>query len=201
MSRAITRFSKPLPPTTDSSGFSEMSRAYPRIVASAENRPMLATLRIAFLVHSSASRNRVFHRNLRGPVALEIGQHEIPVSSVEQPVDQRTMSMRIARRKCSTTDCIENRREHRVGAVDRSRIVAPRSPGADLRLVEAEDEDVVRADRVADLDVRAIERADRQRAVQRELHIAGARCFGSGRGNLLATDRPPGMTTSATDTL
>ncbi|KAF1853432.1 hypothetical protein Lal_00041062 [Lupinus albus] len=51
--------------------------------------------------------------------------------------------------------------------------------------VEAEDEDVVRADMVLDLDVGAVQRADRQRAVEGELHVAGARGFETRRRDLL----------------
>ena len=50
---------------------------------------------------------------------------------------------------------------------------------------QAEDEDVVVADQIADLDVGAVERADGQRAVQRHLHVAGAGGLHAGGGNLL----------------
>ena len=60
--------------------------------------------------------------------------------------------------------------------------------GAQLRLHlgrgQAEQEEVLGADGVADLDVGAVERADRERAVQRELHVAGARRLLAGRRDL-----------------
>jgi hypothetical protein len=49
-----------------------------------------------------------------------------------------------------------------------------------------EDEDVLGADLFHDLDVRAIQGADGQRAIERELHVARARGLGAGRGDLLA---------------
>jgi hypothetical protein len=64
---------------------------------------------------------------------------------------------------------------------------------------QAEDEDVVVADLLADLDVGAVVGADGQRAVERELHVAGARGFGAGGGDLLR-QVGPGMMTSATET-
>ena len=50
---------------------------------------------------------------------------------------------------------------------------------------QAEQEEVLRAHLLADLDVRAVERADRQRAVQRELHVAGPARLLARRGDLL----------------
>jgi hypothetical protein len=44
---------------------------------------------------------------------------------------------------------------------------------------------VLRADFVADLDVGAVQRADGERAVQRQLHVAGAGGLGAGGGDLL----------------
>ena len=49
------------------------------------------------------------------------------------------------------------------------------APGAvDLVRGQAEEEEVLVARLLADLDVGAVERADRHRAVQHELHVAGA---------------------------
>ena len=49
----------------------------------------------------------------------------------------------------------------------------------------AEDEDVLGADFLADLDIGAIERSDRERSVEGELHVAGAGGFLAGCGDLL----------------
>ena len=55
----------------------------------------------------------------------------------------------------------------------------------DLGGRQAEDEDVLRADMLADLDIGAVERADGERAVERELHVAGAGGFHAGGRDLL----------------
>jgi hypothetical protein len=51
--------------------------------------------------------------------------------------------------------------------------------------VQAEQEEVLGADLLADLDVGAVQRADGQRAVHRELHVAGARGLLAGGRDLL----------------
>ena len=65
------------------------------------------------------------------------------------------------------------------------RVVAARAQRLDLLDGQAEDEDVVVADLLLDLDVGAVERADGERAVERELHVAGAGGLLAGGGNLL----------------
>src|SRR5690349_13471819 len=50
---------------------------------------------------------------------------------------------------------------------------------------EAEEEEIVRADFLADFDVRTVERADGERPVERELHVAGAARFHAGSRDLL----------------
>ena len=59
------------------------------------------------------------------------------------------------------------------------------APHHHVHRLHAEDRDVFGADMVADLDVGAVERADGQRAVHHELHVAGAGRFLAGGGNLL----------------
>ena len=54
----------------------------------------------------------------------------------------------------------------------------------DLVRPHAEDEDVFVADMIANLDIGAVERADGQRAVERQLHVAGARGLHAGRRDL-----------------
>ena len=54
---------------------------------------------------------------------------------------------------------------------------------------QAEDEDIVLADRLAHFDVRAVQRADRNGAVHHELHVAGAARLFAGEGDLLADVR------------
>src|SRR5665647_1318421 len=62
------------------------------------------------------------------------------------------------------------------------RVVAGGHEVGDFGLGEPEEEEVVVADELADLDVRAVERADGECAVERELHVPGA-------GGLLAGER------------
>ena len=71
----------------------------------------------------------------------------------------------------------------------RSRRCPARRRAATSSASQAEDEDVLGADVLADLDVGAVERADRERAVQRELHVAGAGGFHAGRRDLLGEVR------------
>ena len=74
---------------------------------------------------------------------------------------------------------------------DVARIVAIGAAVRDLLGGQAEDDDVVVADALLYLDIGAVERADGQRAVERELHVAGARGLHAGGRDLLATGRPP----------
>ena len=66
-----------------------------------------------------------------------------------------------------------------------ARPVAARFHLGDFGGGEAEEEEILRADFLADFDVRAVERADGERAVERELHVAGAARFLAGGGDLL----------------
>ena len=50
---------------------------------------------------------------------------------------------------------------------------------------QSEYEDIVLAHAVADLDIRTVEGADRQRAIQRQLHVSGAGRFHPGGRDLL----------------
>ena len=66
-----------------------------------------------------------------------------------------------------------------------ARLVAVGAALGDLLGGQAEDDDVVVADALLDLDIGAVERADGDRAVQRELHVAGAGGFHAGGRDLL----------------
>ncbi len=55
----------------------------------------------------------------------------------------------------------------------------------DLLDGEPEQEEVLRAGLFADLDISAVEGADRERAVHHELHVPGARSLFTGGGDLL----------------
>jgi hypothetical protein len=72
----------------------------------------------------------------------------------------------IASRRARERRRLRDRRRH---------VEALRAPRRRFRARQTEQHEVVRAHALADLDVRAVERADRERAVERELHVAGAR--------------------------
>src|SRR5690242_5043380 len=57
----------------------------------------------------------------------------------------------------------------------RARVEALTAALLDLIGLQAEDEDVLVSDMVADFDIGAVERADGKRAIERKLHVAGAR--------------------------
>src|SRR4051794_30824852 len=64
-------------------------------------------------------------------------------------------------------------------------IIASGSHLANFLGLQTEDEDVVVAYGFFDLDIRPVEGANRQRAVEGEFHVAGPRCLGPGGGDLL----------------
>ena len=82
-------------------------------------------------------------------------------------------------------DRVERRFQFRVVFVKVPGIVALPAQGGDLRRGAAEDEDVFAPDLLHDFDVGAVQGADGQRAVEGQLHVAGARGLHAGRGDLL----------------
>ena len=151
-----------------------MSRAYSRIVRSEENFPIRATFRTAFLVQparvlATASRDPLLRRG----VGVEVGEVEVGVVVLDDVLEEPREDPRLERREEGRAESVEDPPHPRVVVVDlpgrvRAGVLHP------LELVGgvAEDEDVLRAHLLHDLDVRAVERPDRQRAVHRELHVA-----------------------------
>ena len=80
------------------------------------------------------------------------------------------------------SDPVDHGAEFVVGREEFLGIVTLRPEGLHLLDGHAEDEDVLLADLLADLDVGPVERADRQGPVERELHVTGS-------GGLLAGGR------------
>ena len=80
---------------------------------------------------------------------------------------------------------VENALEIGLGVDGSRRIVALPPLGFDLIGGQSEDEDIVPAHMFEDLDIGAIQRTDGQRAIQGELHVAGAGGFHAGRRDLL----------------
>ena len=107
----------------------------------------------------------------------------VVMASAHRPV---AVAVRVVRREHARADRVQHLAQHRRGGDGRRWRRCPPPPARlDLRRGQAEDEDVVVADPLADLDVGAVERADGQRAVERQLHVAGARGLHAGGGNLL----------------
>ncbi len=79
---------------------------------------------------------------------------------------------------------LENTRQLLILVDDLVRVVV-RLEGLHLFHPEAEEEEILLANRVQDLDVGAVVGADGERPVHHELHVAGAGGFLSGRGDLL----------------
>ena len=102
----------------------------------------------------------------------------------EQLLDQRPEATGIVGRERAGADRVVHGGERRTLDLG-PRLVAVRPPQVHLLGGQAEDEHVVVPDQLTDLDVGAIEGADGQRAVQRQLHVAGAGRFHAGGRDLL----------------
>jgi len=101
---------------------------------------------------------------------------------LQQPVDERTEELGVAAREQAGADQVDHVLEALVALVELARPVAARFERRHLLRRKTEEKEILRAHLLAQLDVRAIERADRERAVHAELHIARA-------GGLLAGGR------------
>jgi len=69
--------------------------------------------------------------------------------------------------------------QRRIALVDRARVVAFATQAGDFFGAVAKDEDIFQPDRFGDFDVRAIPSANRQSAIERKFHIAGAGRLGA----------------------
>ncbi len=124
------------------------------------------------------------HPLLAGDVVAIVGEQQERIA-VQQVVHQRAEASGVVGREITRDNHVERLPELGVLAVVTPRVVTLAPQTRDLLDAVPEDEDVVRADGVADFDVGAVERAERERAVQRELHVAGAGGLGAGGRNLL----------------
>ncbi len=106
-----------------------------------------------------------------------------------QRVRDRGKPAGIVRRELAGFDRADRARQPRRAGDHVGGVQPLRAPLHHFERIHAEDRDVLRADMVADFDIGAVERADRQRAVQRELHVAGAGGFHTRGGNLLGQIR------------
>ena len=90
----------------------------------------------------------------------------------------------IAVREEPGTDEVDRLAQLGIRFVDAARRVALGLPSFDLVGRQAEQEEILVADRVADLDVGTVQRPDGQRPVHGEFHVAGARRLLACRGDL-----------------
>src|ERR1700742_4856574 len=100
-------------------------------------------------------------------------------------VDELVKPVRLVWREDAIGNGIQPLPQHRQRLDRLTRAGPAPAPFHHLLGGQTEDKDVVLADTVEDLDVRTIESANGQRAVKRELHVAGTRSLHARRGNLL----------------
>ena len=129
-------------------------------------------------------RVRGIHALLRREVRRVIREHHEPVV-VEQVRDDRLEDALVAARERARRDEVHRAAQVLVALVELGRLVSGRPQRLDLGLAHSEQEEVVVADELADLDVRAVVGADRERAVEGELHVSGAGCLLAGERDLL----------------
>jgi hypothetical protein len=101
-------------------------------------------------------------------VGVEIGEIHVLIARTEKLRDDRAEDVFVAAREMS-----------RGGGVDdaiRSRMVPLSQKLHDFVGAQTEDEDVLRPDFIANLDIRSIESADRQRAIQRPHRLLDCWC-------------------------
>src|SRR5262249_39539722 len=105
-------------------------------------------------------------------VRAEVGEDAERVV-IDEVSHERLEEARLARREAVAADHLEEVSELTVVLDNELRAVAALLERRDLLGRHAEEEEVLLPDLLADLYVRAVERADRKRAVHRELHVAG----------------------------
>src|SRR5882672_5842003 len=126
---------------------------------------------------------------LRVQVRRKVGQQQVVVTIKEQGIDDGPVPVRLTAAESSVCDIVQGPSERLVFFVMLPWIVTALAQPSDLGCTVSEYEDVVRADRVAYLDVGSVLGPDGQRPIQRQLHIAGTRGLRTGGGNLLGQIR------------
>jgi len=91
----------------------------------------------------------------------------------------------IVRRKVPPFDRVDGAAQPRRTVDDVGGIQAVPAALQHIQCLHAEDRDILRPDMVTDFDIGAVERADGQRAIERQLHVAGAGGFHPGGRYLL----------------
>jgi len=123
------------------------------------------------------------HAALGLRIALEVGDGHIGVRGAEAAGQQRGHD--IVEPLAERAGGQHLQRALEAGGHEFARVVAAAPEGLDLPGGHAEEEHVLVPDLLADLDVRAVERAERHGAVEHELHVARARGLLGGKADLL----------------
>ena len=110
-------------------------------------------------------------------IRIVVGQHQEVFAVAHEPIDHRGGIREIVRREESRLESIDRAFQFRIRTHHLRRRVPLRASCGDFFGRHAEDKDVFRTHGIANLDVGAVERADGQRTIERELHIAGAGGF------------------------
>ena len=125
------------------------------------------------------------HAGVGVTVAAEIREQQVRIAALQQALMECAETAMLAGREIVAAEPVDDGPQFLVGVVVVPRAVTLRPERGNLLDREAEDENILIPDLLADLDVGAVERADGERAVQRKFHVAGARGFLAGGGNLL----------------
>ena len=176
----------------------QMSAAYSAIVRSLENFPEPATFRMALRAQASASAYSSQQPLVRLEIGLQVRQVHVVVAVRQQRVAQRSEDARLVAAEVVGEDQVQRRAGLRLVVVVPVRVVPAAAVGHLLR-GQAEQEEVLLARFFGHLDGRAVARAERQRAVHHELHVARAAGLVAG-GRDLVGDVAGGISRSASET-
>ena len=124
------------------------------------------------------------HGLLAFHTGVVIRKQHVVIASRQKRIDDGREERAISRREITAPDHLERLMQFRIGGVNRHRVVAFLPERPELLISVSEQEDILPADRVGNLVIGAVMGGDRERPVQRELHIAGARRLGARHGNL-----------------
>src|SRR6267154_2922140 len=114
----------------------------------------------------------------------EIGHQEVVVA-IEQDVANPSEQAWLAGAEAVRRQLIEHSFEARIRLVIIARpICSLQGEFFDLGRSQSKDKHILGADRIANLDIGAVEGPERQRTIHREFHVAGSRCFPAGGGDL-----------------
>jgi len=119
------------------------------------------------------------HPLLAVGVGLVVGQHHVRIV-MQQVADQPQELLAVAAGKITVADQVDHFAQLRLAVVELQRLIAGGATRLHLGRRQAEQEEVLRPDFLADLDVGAVHGAYGQRAIHLEFHVAGAGGFLAG---------------------